>query len=62
MITLDYPDNNDDINPLGSSLISDCCHSESLGPVNEDAYGNLIGVCSDCKSHTTFSTNPDNDL
>ena len=62
MIAIDCPDNDDESGGMNSTLVSDCCHAASLGPVDEDAFGHLVGICSECHKHATFGKDFTDDL
>jgi hypothetical protein len=62
MTDFNYLKNEDESGPINSTLISDCCHAASLGPVEEDAYGHLVGICSECHKQTEFSKDFTDDL
>lgn len=62
MIDCDYPESDDENGPMNSILVSDCCHAPSLGPVDEDAFGHLVGICSECHEQSTFGKDFTDDL
>lgn len=35
-------------------ILSLCCGAKSLGDIEEDCYGNLVGVCSECHQQASF--------
>ena len=49
----DIDDGPDDGYPA-NHLISTCCGARSLGEVLDDAYGHLMGICSECRDHADF--------
>jgi hypothetical protein len=54
------PNENDEL-VMNLLLLSECCGAISLGEVCEDAYGNIVGICSKCKNHATFSPEIEDD-
>jgi hypothetical protein len=37
-----------------SQMISKCCKAPPLGGVDENIYGHMVGVCSECKQEVDF--------
>jgi hypothetical protein len=35
-------------------MVSSCCGAPPLGSVDEDAFGQMHGVCSECKQESHF--------
>ena len=40
--------------PAPCLMVSRCCGAPPLGGVDEDAFGHLHGVCSECKQEANF--------
>lgn len=48
--------------PCECSMVSSCCKVPALGGVDEDAYGHLTGVCSECHQQASFEPDLQPDL
>ena len=53
MNQLDDPNYGDEM--CDGAYSSDCCGASPIGFVNEDSYGHMEGICSECHDHATFS-------
>lgn len=48
--------------PCECSMVSSCCGAPPLGGVDEDAFGHLHGICSECKQQASFEPDLQPDL
>lgn len=47
-------DENDSETTAPCLMVSSCCGTLPLGSVDEDAFGHLVGVCSECHQQANF--------
>ena len=59
---MNYLDHDESETPCECSMMSSCCKAPALGGVDEDAYGHLRGVCSECNQQASFEPDLQPDL